>query len=274
MAAEIGSRVHALLGTDPQRTKLISILASLDAGDVLSIDEIHALSTETQETLYTAMEGLYVDAIVSDSQTRTVRIRLNPFTLVGATTKEGALSAPFRSRFRQVLTLDPYSPEDIAEIVRRKAKRLGAEILEGTSDAIAARSRGIPREAIRLLECARDLAAIPNASAISPLHVAGSANLLGIDELGVTKEERRIIDLLLRRRRPMGLESICNTLGLSKETYRSIHEPHLLASGLLTLTERGRKVTRKAREVYGERSEARTAGRPVASPRMPSPRSA
>jgi Holliday junction DNA helicase RuvB len=257
LAAERGATIQEVVGAhleDPHQ--LISLLARIEKGGFLVIDEIHALGSACEEALYTALEDGLVEVVVRDRvRARVIRVRLEPFTLVGATTRLGALSEPFRARFKLRETLEPYGEEELSEIALRAARRLGAETTPEAALAVARRSRGTPREAIRLLERARDLAQVAATGSsvvhhvvheIQFSHVVHGAARLGIDERGLSREDRAVVRLLIERGRPVGLEAIASRLGLDLETLRDVHEPWLERSGLVERTERGRVATAKA----------------------------
>jgi Holliday junction DNA helicase RuvB len=270
VAAERGARLHRALAAHLEPQALAPLLARLEDGDVLFVDEIHRLGARAEEAVYSALEDGFVDAMVVDAgaaRMRSVRIRLERFTLVGATTSAGALSEPFRGRFALIETLERYDAGDIARIVTGAAERLGKPADAMAARAVAALARGVPREALRLLERARDVAQVSGAESIEASHVDLAAIGLGIDVDGLLKEEREMLDLLLERGKPMGLQAIADALGLDADTLRRVHEPWLLRSGLLERTERGRQATEAARE---RRSRRRPGGipRPAPMPRF------
>jgi Holliday junction DNA helicase RuvB len=207
------------------------------------------MGARAEEAIYSALEDGFVDAMVADAasaRVRPLRIRLERFTLVAATTSVGMLSESFRARFALIESLEPYAPEEISEIVARAAERLGTPAEKDAPAAIARRARGVPREALRILDRARDLAQVSKCRAISAAHVDIAATRIGIDAEGLLKEERDILDLLLDRGRPMGIDAIAETLGLDRETLEGVYEPWLLRSGLIERTERGRQATEAA----------------------------
>jgi Holliday junction DNA helicase RuvB len=181
-----------------------------------------------------------------------VRIRIEPFTLVAATTRVGALSAPFRSRFRHVERLEPYGEEEIATVVKGVAVRLGTVVSPEAAREVARRARGTPREAMRILDRARDVAQMSGVRWISLAHVGQAAERLGIDEHGLDRVEQAAVRLLIERGRPMGREALAARLGVDLETYRDVHEPWLERSDLVERTEAGRVATAKSRALYDE----------------------
>jgi Holliday junction DNA helicase RuvB len=259
-AREMGARVLTAMGAliaEPHQ--LVPLLARLRAGDLFFVDEIHRLPPACEECLYSALEDGVIDAVVAGGAgTRTVRIELEPFTLVGATTRPGALSEPFRARFKLQERLDRYSEETLAAVAAQAAPRLGRTLSPEAAVAIARRARRVPREALRLLERARDVAQDARSEEIAAAHVEEAAARLGIDERGLWSEERQILAVLTAHRRPMGIDAIAATAGLDPETVKSIHEPHLIEHGYLRRGLRGREATMKALRHYGNR-------RPVAT---------
>jgi hypothetical protein len=169
-----------------------------------------------------------------------------------ATTRVGALSAPFRARFRHIERLEPYGEEEIAEVVMGAAMRLGTGVSPEAAREVARRSKGTPREAMRILDRARDIAQLSRVTRISLAHVGQAAERLGIDKHGLDRVEQAAVRLLVRRGRPMGREALVARLGIDIETYRDVHEPWLERSDLIERTEAGRIATRKARALYGE----------------------
>ena len=224
------------------------------------VDEVHGLGKDCEEFLYGALDEGLVSVILRDGvRARPVRVRLEPFTLVAATTKLGALSEAFRSRFRLRERLEPYGEEDIAEVVVRAAARLGTAASPEAAREVARRSRGTPREAIRILERARDIAQLAMAPGIELAHVGHAAERLGIDERGLDRVEVAALQLLLALGRPLGIEALAARLGVDLETFRSVHEPWLERSGFIERTDRGRAATEEARKLYGAKAEAAAA---------------
>jgi Holliday junction DNA helicase RuvB len=237
---------------DPHQ--LVSLLCRLPEGQFVFIDEIHSLAHACEECLYPALEDGVVHLVLREgARNRALCVRLEPFTLIGATTRPGALSEPFRARFRLRERLEPYAEEELAEVVVTAGARLGTAPSSEAAREVARRARGTPREAIRILERARDVAQLAAAPGIDVAHVVHAAARLGIDEHGLDPVDRRAVKLLLRLGRPVGVDALTAKLGVDIETFRQVHEPWLERSGLLERTERGRTATEKAREVYGER---------------------
>jgi Holliday junction DNA helicase RuvB len=254
LAREFGSSITEVaagnLGDGPQ---LVSQLVRMGDRGYYFIDEVHRLGAVCEEWLYSAMEDGKVSVPLREgARSRTIRIRLAPFTLVAATTHEGALSEPFRGRFKHLERLEPYAEDEIAELTARAARRLGTAVSAEAALEVARRSRGTPREAIRILERARDEAQLEKAAEIGVSHVGHASQRLGIDEHGLDRVGRAVVTLLLRRRRAMGREAIAARLGLDPETYRDVYEPFLERSGLIERSELGRVATAKAIALYGE----------------------
>ncbi len=225
---------------------LAALLTNLNEGDVLFIDEIHRLSRAVEEVLYPAMEDNALDIIIGKGPSaRSIRLDLPHFTLVGATTRAGQLSAPLRDRFGVVLRLELYSPEELGKIVTRSANILGIGIENEGAVEIASRSRGTPRIANRLLKRARDFAEVVGNGVIS----AESANLalsrMEIDKLGLDNIDRLLLTSMIRNYNggPVGLETIAATIGEESVTIEDVYEPYLLQLGFISKTPRGRVVT-------------------------------
>jgi len=239
---------------------LLSLLTGLRKGEFLFIDEVHSLEKACEGSLYGALEDGVVGVALREAgrggtvraASRAVRIRLEPFTLVSATTRPGALSKPFRARFRHLKRLDAYEEGELAEVVERTAGRLGTTVSREAALEAARGSKGTPREAVRILERARDVAQLSGASGIDLAHVGQAAERLGIDEHGLDRVEEAAVKPLVARGRPMGREALSARLGVDLETFRNVHEPRLERTGLVERTEAGRVATPKAEELYGE----------------------
>ena len=186
-------------------------------------------------------------------RTRAVRVRLEPFTLMGATTRLGKLSAPLRSRFRLLERLEPYGEAELAGVVEKAAGRIGTTVSPQAAREVARRSKGTPREAIRILGRARDVAQLAGATVIELAHVVQAAERLGIDERGLDPVDREVVALLLRRGKATALDAIAKRIGMDPETYGVVHEPWLERAGLLERTRDGRVATEEARKLYGAR---------------------
>lgn len=227
---------------------LASILTDLQAGDVLFIDEIHRLNKNIEEILYPAMEDLALDIIVGKGpMARSVRLPLEPFTLVGATTKAGMLSAPLRDRFGVSFRLELYNHDELNQIIKRSAKILGTEIDEEASMQIAIRSRGTPRIANRLLKRVRDFADYNEEDTISMKSVDMAMKAMEIDELGLDKVDLNLLVAMIENfdGGPVGLDTLSASTGEDKETIEDCYEPYLMQLGFLARTPRGRIVLKK-----------------------------
>lgn len=233
---------------------LAAILTNLTPGDILFIDEIHRLSRAVEEILYSAMEDFALDIIIGKGPSaRSVRLDLQPFTLIGATTRAGLLSAPLRDRFGVISRLELYSPEELMQIVNRSAGILGAAIDPDGAAEIARRSRGTPRIANRLLKRVRDYAQIKAQGIISREVASDALNMMEIDDLGLDSIDRRMVLSIIRNFSggPVGLDTLAATIGEESNTIEDVYEPYLLQLGFLARTPRGRVVTRPAYLHFG-----------------------
>jgi Holliday junction DNA helicase RuvB len=246
LAKEIGATLHSTTGPALERARdLVGILTQLKRGDVLFIDEIQRVPAAVEEFLYTAMEDFAVDLTLDQGpNARVLPLKLAPFTLVGATTREGLLSAPFRGRFGHLERLSPYPVEDLTRILARSASILGVELDAEAATAIAQRSRGTPRIANRFLRRVRDLAQVRGTARIDLDIAVAALTRLGVDANGLDELDRRILQLLARHpERPLGLKSIAAEVGEAEDTIEEVFEPHLLRCGFLQRTARGRAIT-------------------------------
>ena len=250
IAHEMGTHIKTASGPSIEKSgDLAAILSSLEPGDVLFIDEIHRMPRYIEEILYPAMEDFSLDIIVgSEGNTRNIKIDLPPFTLVGATTRAGDLSAPLRDRFGIISKLQFYTTEELCDIVKRTARVLDMEIEEEAALELAKRSRGTPRIANRLFRRVRDFATVVN-DGIIDLEVTKTAlNALKVDELGLDDVDIRYLKGIIERFKggPVGIESIAAAIGEEEVTLEDVYEPYLLQQGLINRTPRGRMVTEKA----------------------------
>ncbi len=257
VAAELGSNLRQTSGPALERPgDLAALLTHLEAGDVLFIDEIHRLGTVVEEVLYPAMEDFSLDLTVGQGPgSRSVRIALAPFTLVGATTRAGLLTAPLRDRFGIVERLEFYPAKDLALILRRAAGKLGARLDEDAAAELSSRARGTPRIALRLLRRLRDFAEV-RADGVVTLDVArGGLERLGVDTLGLDALDRRLLTVILEHHNggPVGLNTIAAALGEEPDTLEEVCEPYLIQVGFLDRTPRGRVATEHARRHLGLR---------------------
>ena len=247
IAAEMGVDIRITSGPAIEKQgDLAALLTNLNDGDVLFIDEIHRLSRQVEEILYPAMEDHAIDIIIGKGPSaRSIRLDLPNFTLVGATTRAGQLSAPLRDRFGVLLRLELYTPDQLAEIVRRSAGILGIEIdPEGAMD-IASRSRGTPRIANRLLKRARDFAEVMGNGVITREAADLALSRMEIDQLGLDNIDRLILNTMIDSYRggPVGLDTIAAAIGEDPSTIEDVYEPYLMQIGFLSRTPRGRMVT-------------------------------
>lgn len=228
---------------------LVALLTNLNEGDVLFIDEIHRLSRSVEEVLYPAMEDNEVDIIIGKGPSaRSIRLDIKPFTLVGATTRAGQLTAPLRDRFGVVLRLELYTPQELAEIVKRSAGILGIGIDDDGALEIASRSRGTPRIANRLLKRARDFAQVVGSGIITEQDARLALSKMEIDELGLDNIDRLLLTTMITNYNggPVGLETMAAAIGEEAITIEDVYEPYLMQIGFLGRTPRGRIVTNAA----------------------------
>jgi Holliday junction DNA helicase RuvB len=243
----MGARLTPTSGPALERAgDLAAILTNLDDGDVLFIDEVHRLPRVVEEGLYPAMEDFRFDVVIGKGPSaRTIRLDLPRFTLVGATTRTGSITGPLRDRFGFVARLDYYGADDLAWILRRAATILGVELTADGADEIARRSRGTPRIANRLLKRVRDYTEVRADGRVSADTARAALTLFEVDELGLDKVDRAILDALCRTfaGRPIGLGTLAVAIGEAPETVEDVYEPFLMQSGLLERTPRGRVAT-------------------------------
>ena len=250
IANEMGVHIRTTAGPAIERPgDLAAILTALEPGDVLFIDEIHRLPRSLEEVLYPAMEDYCLDIVIGKGSTaRSVRLDLPPFTLVGATTRAGSLSAPLRDRFGVHSRLEYYSSEQLEEIVIRTAEVLDTEIDSLAAREIASRSRGTPRIANRLLKRVRDFAQVRGNGKIDEQIAESALELLQVDRLGLDHIDHKLLSGMIEKFRggPVGLETIAATIGEESQTIEDVYEPYLLQIGFLQRTPRGRLVTELA----------------------------
>ena len=250
IANELGVSIKITSGPAIERPgDLASLLTNLSPGDVLFIDEIHRLSRHVEEILYPAMEDFAIDIVTGKGQMATsYHLQLPKFTLIGATTRAGQLSAPLRDRFGVVLRLEMYNNSELASIVKRSASILKAKYEDDGILEIASRSRGTPRIANRLLKRVRDFALVMNGGKITHSAAKEALDRLGIDALGLDWNDRRILDTIIRLYGggPIGLETLAAAIGEEAITIEDVYEPFLMQIGFLNRTPRGRCVTEAA----------------------------
>ncbi|MCA8944034.1 MAG: Holliday junction branch migration DNA helicase RuvB [Planctomycetes bacterium] len=254
IAASMGTELVVTSGPALGAPKdLAGTLSRLRRGDVLFVDEIHRLPRSVEEYLYSAMEDSAIDVVLDQGGPtgRSVRIRLEPFTLVGATTREGLLSGAFRSRFGMVERLEVYPTDEIHEIIARASVRLAFPIDDDAAALIASRSRGVPRVALRIQRRIRDLAQVRDADRVDFATAEEGLGRLRIDELGLEDMDRRLLRALIERGEPTGLKTLPALVDESEDTLCEVFEPHLLRCGLIDRTPRGRVATSRARAHLG-----------------------
>ncbi len=225
---------------------LAALLTNLNDGDVLFVDEIHRLSRAVEEVLYPAMEDSAIDIIIGKGPSaRSIRLDLPHFTLVGATTRAGQLSAPLRDRFGVILRLEMYTPEQLAQIVTRSAGILGIEMDSSGAAEIASRSRGTPRIANRFLKRVRDFAQVMGDGVITRETASMALDKMEVDELGLDSIDRLVLTTMIKNYNggPVGLETIAAAVGEEAVTIEDVYEPYLMQIGFLSRTPRGRTVT-------------------------------
>ena len=231
---------------------LAGTLTRLERNQVLFVDEIHRLPKSLEEYLYSAMEDHAIDVVLDSGPSgRSVRLGVQPFTLVGATTREGLLSAPFRSRFGIVERLEPYPQTDLQKILDRAARHLHVEIAADAAGLLAQRSRGTPRMALRILRRVRDLAQVQQKELIDTTVAKEGLQRLRIDDLGLEEVDRRVLQALIERNEPVGLKTLAAMVDEAEDTIEDVLEPHLLRCRLIARTPRGRVCTAKARSHLG-----------------------
>lgn len=260
IANEMGVKMKVTSGPAIEKPgEIAAILNNLSEGDVLFIDEIHRLNRQVEEVLYPAMEDFAIDIVIGKgAAARSIRLDLPKFTLVGATTRAGLLTAPLRDRFGVVSRLEFYSTQDLMTIIRRSAEVLHVKIDERGAEELARRSRGTPRLANRLLKRVRDYAQVCHDGVIT-LQVANEAlDLLDVDKYGLDQSDRNILLTMMNKFRggPVGLDTLAAALGEDSGTLEEVYEPYLIKNGFIQRTPRGRVVTELARAHCGIPSDA------------------
>ncbi len=255
IANEMGSSIKVTSGPAIEKPgEIAAILNNLQEGDILFVDEIHRLNRQVEEVLYPAMEDYAIDILIGKGATaRSIRLDLPKFTLVGATTRPGMLSAPLRDRFGVIGHLEYYSVEELKAIIQRTAEKLGVRIDDRGAAELARRSRGTPRLANRLLKRVRDFAMVRYDGTITSRVAADALDLLEVDQFGLEKLDRSILELMIRNfgGGPVGLETLASSLGEDAGTIEDVYEPYLLKTGFITRTPRGRVATAAAYEHLG-----------------------
>ena len=255
IAHELGTNIKTASGPSIEKSgDLAAILSSLEPGDVLFVDEIHRMPRYIEEILYPAMEDFSLDIIVgSEGNSRNIKIDLPPFTLVGATTRAGDLSAPLRDRFGIISKLQYYTVDELQEIIKRTARVLNIAIEDDAAYELAKRSRGTPRIANRLFKRVRDFALVKGNGVIN-LEITNEAlSRLKVDKIGLDNTDHELLLAIINKFNggPVGVEAIASSIGEEVTTIEDVYEPYLLQMGLLKRTSRGRIATDKAYELLG-----------------------
>lgn len=255
IANEMGVNLRITSGPAIEKQgDLAALLTNLGEGDILFVDEIHRLSRSVEEILYPAMEDYALDIIIGKGPSaRSIRLDLPHFTLIGATTKAGALTAPLRDRFGVILRLEMYTRDELSEIVTRSAGILNIDIESGGAAEIASRSRGTPRISNRLLKRVRDFAEVKGDGVISAAIAAKALEKMEVDSLGLDAIDKRMLMTVIRLYNggPVGLETLAATIGEESDTIEDVYEPYLMQIGFLSRTPRGRIVTPLAYKHFG-----------------------
>lgn len=250
IANEMGSHLKVTSGPAIEKPgEMAAILNNLEEGDVLFVDEIHRLNRQVEEVLYPAMEDYAIDIMIGKGATaRSIRLDLPRFTLVGATTRAGMLTAPLRDRFGVIHHLEFYTEEELKTIIVRSARVLNVEIDEKGAIELAKRSRGTPRLANRLLKRVRDFAQIRYDGVITEQVASDALDLLEVDRFGLDQTDRMILETIITKFQggPVGLDTLAAAIGEDAGTIEDVYEPYLLKNGFLTRTPRGRTATEKA----------------------------
>jgi len=255
IAHELGTNIKTASGPSIEKSgDLAAILSSLEPGDVLFIDEIHRMPRYIEEILYPAMEDFSLDIIVgSEGNSRNIKIDLPPFTLVGATTRAGDLSAPLRDRFGITSKLQFYTVEELTDIIKRTARVLDVEIADEAARELAKRSRGTPRIANRLFKRVRDFALVKGNGKVDLAITEEALDRLKVDKLGLDNTDHELLLAIIEKFNggPVGVEALSSSIGEEVTTIEDVYEPYLLQTGLLKRTSRGRIATDKAYQVLG-----------------------
>lgn len=255
VAKEMGTNIKVTSGTALAKAgDLAAILTNLQEGDVLFIDEIHRLPKAVEETLYPAMEDFALDIVIGKGPSaRTIRLDVPHFTLVGATTRFGALTGPFRDRFGVIHRMRYYEPEKIMVILQKAAVKLQIDLDQESALEIAKRSRGTPRIALKLLKRVRDFAQVRTDGEISAKHVRNALDMLTVDTLGLDDSDRRFLQLIIEKHHggPVGLTTIAATLSEDPGTIEEVLEPYLIQIGFIQRTPKGRVISATAYKHLG-----------------------
>lgn len=259
IANELGVKIYSTSGPILERPgDLAGILTKLEKGDVLFIDEIHRVNRVVEEYLYPAMEDFVLDIMLdSGPSARSIKIKIKPFTLIGATTRSGLLTSPLRSRFGMSHRLDFYTDDDLKNILKRSAKILGIDSNDEGLTEIAKRSRGTPRIANRLLKRVRDFAIVKSKGFVDKETVISAMKMFDVDELGLDELSVTILKTIIEKYNggPVGISTLAISVGETAETLEEVYEPFLIMKGLLKRTQRGRVATKLAFEHLGFKYE-------------------
>lgn len=255
IANEMGTNLKVTSGPAIEKPgEMAAILNNLEPGDVLFVDEIHRLNRQVEEVLYPAMEDFAIDIVIGKGQmARSIRLNLPHFTLVGATTRPGMLSAPLRDRFGVSQHLEYYSVDELRRIILRAANVLNVKIEDKGAEELARRSRGTPRLANRLLKRVRDFAEVRYGGVITERVAEDALDLLEVDQFGLEKLDREILETMITKfgGGPVGLDTLSSAVGEDSGTIEDVYEPYLLKTGFINRTPRGRVATRQAWEHLG-----------------------
>ena len=250
IATEMGTNIKTTSGPVLEKPgDLAGLLTDLEEGDILFIDEIHRLSSIVEEYLYSAMEDYKLDIMIdSGPSARTLQISIPKFTLIGATTRAGLLTAPLRSRFGVINRLDYYNDEDLIKVILRSANLLNIKIEEAGAEELASRSRGTPRIANRLLRRARDFAEVKNKGLLDKRIAEETLEALDVDKFGLDDMDKRILETIIEKFAggPVGVNTIAVAVGEESDTIEEVYEPFLIRQGFIQRTSRGRQATDKA----------------------------
>lgn len=267
IAHEMGAKITATSGPAIERAgDLIGILTNLNKGDVLFIDEIHRMSKIVEEFIYPAMENYNIDFVIDKGPyAKTIKFSLKNFTLIGATTRSGLLSAPLRDRFGIMAHLDFYEPDDLIKIIERSANLLGISMDSKSARAIAMRSRGTPRIANRLLRRVRDFVQVRSDGVVTEASALKALEGQGVDGRGLDPMDRRVLKAIMDiyDGGPVGIDSLAATLNEESDTIVDVVEPYLLKAGFLKRTSRGRSVTRQCYEHFGLKAKSAPSDSPL-----------
>jgi Holliday junction DNA helicase RuvB len=255
IASELGVQIKITSGPVLNRAgDVAALLTGLKRGDVLFIDEIHRLSKNVEEVLYPAMEDYHFDVLIGKGPTaRSIRMKVQPFTLIGATTREGDVTAPLRTRFGVVSRIDYYTVAELTMLIKTVAARLQYPVDEAAAEEIARRARGTPRVAIRLFKRMRDVAQVNRQPSVNLNTVETGMNMLQVDRMGLDYIDRKILEVLLKRfdGGPVSLDTLAVSVGEEADTIYDVYESFLIQIGFLARTGRGRVATRSAYEYLG-----------------------